>query len=161
MPIDSYEAEYSPRNQRDHEPIADCRRRGTASVFLLYRLRTHLQNLPDISSKCYPASWLESSCRRDFTGGQSGLMVSKHIHAERRGSAGIGFVTQELGLGIKSCEVALSSASARIWDSKIKSAQRAHDIALRFMHRFKLSGHEAQRINQRIVHLRSLLDELK
>jgi hypothetical protein len=42
-----------------------------------------------------------------------------------RASAGIGFVTEELGLGIKCCEVSLSSASARTWDSKIKNAQKA------------------------------------
>jgi hypothetical protein len=78
-----------------------------------------------------------------------------------RKSAGIGFVTEKLGLGIKCCEVALSSASARSWDGKIKNAQKAHDTAQRFLHRFQLSGHEARRINQRIVHLRTLLDELK
>ena len=40
-------------------------------------------------------------------------------------------------------------------------AQKAHDTALRFVHRFRLSGHEEQRINQRIVHLKTLLEELK
>jgi hypothetical protein len=88
-------------------------------------------------------------------------MLSKRIQAEPRASLGIGFVTQELGLGIKCCEVALSSASARTWDSKIKNAQKAHDTAQRFVYRFRLSGREAQRINQRITHLRTLLDELK
>lgn len=78
-----------------------------------------------------------------------------------RTSAGIGFVTEELGLGIKCCEVALSSASARTWDSKIKNAQKAHDTAERFVHRFRLSEREAQRMNQRIIHLRTLLEELK
>jgi hypothetical protein len=38
-------------------------------------------------------------------------------------------VVLELGLGIKCCEVALSSASAATWDRKIKNAQRVHDIA--------------------------------
>lgn len=88
-------------------------------------------------------------------------MVGKHIHDDRTRSAGLGIVTEELGQGIRCCEVALSSASARTWDSKIKNAQKAHDTAQRFVNRFKLSGHEAQRINQRITHLRTLLEELK
>jgi hypothetical protein len=88
-------------------------------------------------------------------------MVSKHIHAEGRNLTGVGSVAEELGLSIRCCEVALSSGSAATWDRKIKNAQKAHDIAERFMHRFKVSEHEAQRINQRILHLRSLLDELK
>jgi hypothetical protein len=69
-------------------------------------------------------------------------------------------VTEELGQGIKCCEVALSSASARAWDGKIKNAQKAHDAALRFVHRFGLSEQEAHRINQRIKHLKTLLEEL-
>jgi hypothetical protein len=85
-------------------------------------------------------------------------MVSKR---EYRSSAGIGFVAEELGLGIKCCEVALSSASSRIWDSKIKNAQKAHDIAQRFVNRFRISGHEAERISHRMAHLKTLLDELK
>ncbi len=85
-------------------------------------------------------------------------MVSKREH---RSSAGIHFVVQELSLGIKCCEVALSSASSRIWDSKIKNAQKAHDIAQRFVHRFRISGPEADRVNHRIAHLKTLLDELK
>ena len=88
-------------------------------------------------------------------------MVSKRIQAEQHAPADIGFVTEELGLGIKCCEVALSSASARTWERKIMDAQKAHDTALRFVHRFRLSGHEEQRINQRIVHLKTLLEELK
>jgi hypothetical protein len=88
-------------------------------------------------------------------------MVSKNIHAERRTPSGIDFVAEELGLGIKCCEVALSSASAATWDRKIKDAQKAHDIAQRFVHRFRISGHEAERINHRIVHLKTLLEELK
>ena len=88
-------------------------------------------------------------------------MVSKNIYAERRALAGIDFVAEELGLGIKCCEVALSSASTRTWDSKIKNAQKAHDTAQRFVHRFSLSEREAQRMNQRIIHLRTLLEELK
>jgi hypothetical protein len=88
-------------------------------------------------------------------------MVSKNIYAERRTLAGIDFVAEELGLGIKCCEVALSSASAATWDRKIKNARRAHDIAQRFVHRFRISGHEAERINHRIVHLKTLLEELK
>jgi hypothetical protein len=85
-------------------------------------------------------------------------MVSKREH---RSPAGIDFVAEELGLGIKCCEVALSSASSKIWHRKIKNAQKAHDIAQRFMHRFRISGHEAERINHRIAHLKTLLDELK
>jgi hypothetical protein len=88
-------------------------------------------------------------------------MVGKNIHGERRTLAGIGSVAKELGIGIKCCEVALSSASARTWDGKIKHAQKAHDTAQRFVQRFKLSDYEAQRINQRIAHLRTLLEELK
>jgi hypothetical protein len=88
-------------------------------------------------------------------------MVIKRIYHERRASAGIDFVAEELGLGIKCCEVALSLASAATWDRKIKDAQRAHDIAQRFVHRFRISGQEAERINHRIVHLKTLLDELK
>jgi hypothetical protein len=88
-------------------------------------------------------------------------MVSKNIYAERCTLAGIDFVAEELGLGIKCCEVALSSASTRTWDSKIKNAQKAHDTAQRFVHRFRPSGREAQRMNQRIIHLRTLLEELK
>jgi hypothetical protein len=88
-------------------------------------------------------------------------MVSKNIHVDRRTPAGIDFVAEELGLGIKCCEVALSSASAATWDRKIKDAQKTHDIAQRFVHRFRISGHEAERINHRIVHLRTLLEELR
>jgi hypothetical protein len=88
-------------------------------------------------------------------------MVSKNVHADRPTLAGINLVAEELGLGIKCCEVALSSASAATWDRKIKNAQRAHDIAQRFVHRFRISGHEADRINHRIVHLKTLLEELK
>ncbi len=88
-------------------------------------------------------------------------MVSKRIQAEQHAPADIGFVTEELGLGIKCCEVTLSSASARTWERKIMDAQKAHDTALRFVRRFRLSGHEEQRINQRIVHLKTLLEELK
>jgi len=88
-------------------------------------------------------------------------MVKKNIHPDRRNLTGIDFVAEELGLGIKCCEVALSSASAATWDRKIKHAQRAHDIAQRFVHRFKISGREAERINHRIVHLKTLLEELK
>ena len=73
----------------------------------------------------------------------------------------VGIVTEELARGIKFCEVALASASARTWDGKIKNAQKSHDDALRFVHRFKLSGREAHRINQRINHLKALLEELK
>ena len=60
-----------------------------------------------------------------------------------------------------SCDLALSSASARAWEDKIKNAQKAHYTATRFVHRFNISGHEAHRINQRITHLKTLLDELK
>jgi len=88
-------------------------------------------------------------------------MVNKNIHADRRNLAGIDLVAEELGLGIKCCEVALSSASAATWGGKIKDAQRAHDIAQRFVHRFRISGHEAERINHRIVHLKTLLEELR
>jgi hypothetical protein len=84
-------------------------------------------------------------------------MASKSINA----SAGIHSLAQELGLGIKCCEVALATASAATWDRKIKDAQRAHDIAQRFVHRFRISEPEAKRINHRIVHLKTLLEELK
>jgi len=88
-------------------------------------------------------------------------MVSKNIHAESRNLTGIVFVAEQLGLGIKCCEVALSSASARTWHNKIKAAQKAHDTAQRFVHRYRIFGHEAQRISHRIVHLKTLLEELK
>jgi len=48
-----------------------------------------------------------------------------------------------------------------VWERKIKHAQKAHDTALRFVHRFNLSEQEAQRIRQRITHLKTLLEELK
>jgi hypothetical protein len=35
------------------------------------------------------------------------------------------------------------------------------ETALRLVHRFNLSGHEAQRISQRITHPKTLLEELK
>jgi len=54
-----------------------------------------------------------------------------------------------------------SSASARTWHNKIKAAQKAHDTAQRFVHRYRIFGHEAQRISHRIVHLKTLLEELK
>jgi hypothetical protein len=76
-------------------------------------------------------------------------------------STSVRIVTEELGRGIKCCEVALSSASARTWGAKIKNAQKAHDTALRFVHRFRLSEQEAHRINQRINHLKTLLEELE
>ena len=81
------------------------------------------------------------------------------LREERSSSTRI--VTEELGRGIKCCEVALSSASARTWGGKIKNAQKAHDTALRFVHRVRLTEQEAHRINQRIIHLRNLLEELK
>ena len=73
----------------------------------------------------------------------------------------VGIVTEELARGIKCCEVALSSASARTWGGKIKNAQKAHDTALRFIHCSRLTEQEAHRINQRIIHLKTLLEELK
>ena len=85
-------------------------------------------------------------------------MVST-LHDERACSVDI--VNEELGRGIKFCEVALSSASARTWGGKIKNAQKAHETALRFMHRVSLSEQEAHRINQRINHLKTLLEELR
>ena len=88
-------------------------------------------------------------------------MVSSRIHSERHNAASVGLVTEQLGSGIKCCEVALSSGSASVWERKIRNAQRAHDTALRFVHRFNLSGHEARHINQRITHLKTLLEELK
>ena len=88
-------------------------------------------------------------------------MASKSIRVESRNLAGIDFVAEQLGLSIKCCEVALSSASARTWNNKIKAAQKAHDTAQRFVHRFRISGHDANRINHRIVHLKTLLEELK
>jgi hypothetical protein len=88
-------------------------------------------------------------------------MVNIHIHAESRTSTRVGFVTERLGLGIKCCELALSSGRTRTWEHKIKDAQKAHDTALRFVHRFDLSEHEARRVNQRITHLKTLLAELR
>ena len=88
-------------------------------------------------------------------------MMKDRIHADSRNPAGVGFVTEKLGLGIKCCELALSSGSARTWEHEIKNAQKAHDTALRFIRRFDLSGHEARRVNQRITHLKTLLAELR
>jgi hypothetical protein len=88
-------------------------------------------------------------------------MVSKNIHAESRNLASIDFVAEQLVLGIKYCEVALSLASARTWDNKIKAAQKAHDTAQPFVHRFRISGHEAKGVNHRIVHLKTLQEEQK
>jgi hypothetical protein len=70
-------------------------------------------------------------------------------------------ITEKLGLGIKCCEVALSSASTRAWEDKIRNAQKVHHTALRFVHRFNVSAHDAHRINQRVTHLKTLLDELR
>jgi hypothetical protein len=87
-------------------------------------------------------------------------MVSKLIHDEGQNAADVGVVTERLGFGIKCCEVALSSASTRAWEHKIKNAQKAHYTVLRFVNRFRRSGHEAHRINQRMTHLKTLLDKL-
>jgi hypothetical protein len=88
-------------------------------------------------------------------------MVNSCIHADRRNSRRVGFVTEKLGLGIECCELALSSGSAKTWEHKIKNAQKAHDTALRFVRRFDLFEHEARRVNQRITHLKTLLAELR
>ena len=88
-------------------------------------------------------------------------MVKNGIDSNSRNSMGVGSVTERLGLGIKCCELALSSGSARTWEHKIKNAQKAHDTALRFVHRFDLSEQEARRVNQRITHLKTLLAELR
>jgi hypothetical protein len=88
-------------------------------------------------------------------------MIKNRIHTDSRNPAAVGSVTKRLGLGIKCCELALSSGSARTWEHKIKNAQKAHDTALRFVHRFDLSEHEARRVNQRITHLKTLLAELR
>ena len=88
-------------------------------------------------------------------------MVNGRIHADRRNSTRVGFVTEKLGFSIGCCELALSSGSARTWEHKIKNAQKAHDSALRFVRRFDLSEQEAWRVNQRITHLKTLLAELR
>ena len=88
-------------------------------------------------------------------------MTNNRIHTGRYSKLGAGIVAEKLGFGIKCCEVALSSASARAWEDKIKNAQKAHYTALRFVHRFNVSGRDAHRITQRIAHLKTLLDELR
>jgi hypothetical protein len=88
-------------------------------------------------------------------------MVNNRVHADGGNPGGVGFVNEKLGLGIKCCEVALSSGSARTWEHQIKDAQKAHDIALRFVHRFNLSEHETRRVRERINHLKTLLAELR
>jgi len=88
-------------------------------------------------------------------------MTKNRIHGDSGNSPGVGSVTEKLGSGIQCCELALSSGSARTWEHKIKNAQKAHDIALRFVHRFELSEHEARRVNQRLTHLKTLLEELR
>jgi hypothetical protein len=45
-------------------------------------------------------------------------MVKNHIHADGRNAARAGIVKEKLGLGIKCCEVALSSGSASTWERK-------------------------------------------
>jgi hypothetical protein len=85
-------------------------------------------------------------------------MTNNRIPTGRYSKLGAGIVAEKLGFGIKCCEVALSSASAKAWEDKIKNAQKAHYTALRFVHRFNVSDH---RINQRIAHLKTLLDELR
>ena len=87
-------------------------------------------------------------------------MIKDRIHVDSRNSAGVGFVTEKLGLGIKCCELALSSGSARTWEHKIKNAQKAHDTAFRFVDRFDLSEHAARRVNQQITK-KTLLAELR
>ena len=87
--------------------------------------------------------------------------MSYRIHADPASSPRVGVVTEKLGLGIKCCELALSSGSARTWEHKIKNAQKAHDTALRFVRRFELSEHEARRVKERITHLKTLLAELR
>jgi hypothetical protein len=88
-------------------------------------------------------------------------MTNGRVHANRRDSTRVGFVTERLGLGIQCCELALSSGSAKAWKHKSKNAQKAHDTALRFVRRFDLSEREARRVNQRITHLKTLLAELR
>ena len=89
-------------------------------------------------------------------------MVSRRIDAEtHNNTASVGVVKERLGFGIKCCEVALSSGSARIWEHKIKNAQKVRYTAERFVHRFRLSEPDSRRSNQRITHLKSLLDELR
>jgi len=95
-----------------------------------------------------------------FTSRQCGAWSAKLIHDEGQNAADVGVVTERLGFGIKCCEVALSSASTRAWEHKIKNAQKAHHTALRFVNRFRRSGHEAHRINQRMTHLKTRLDKL-
>jgi hypothetical protein len=89
-------------------------------------------------------------------------MMISHAQSERLNSmSGRLNITEKLGFGIKCCEVALSSASTRAWEDKIKNARKVHRTALRFVHRFNVSGHDPYRINQRVTHLRTLLDELR
>jgi hypothetical protein len=88
-------------------------------------------------------------------------MTKNRIAADSGNSPSVGSVTEKLGSCIHCCELALSSGSARTWEHKIKNAQKAHDIALRFVHRFELSEHEARRVNQRLTHLKTLLQELR
>jgi hypothetical protein len=99
--------------------------------------------------------------RKPSHGRRIRLIVNNRIHAESRNRARVGFVTEKLGLGIKCCELALSSGSARTWEHKIKNAQKAHDTALRFIRRFDLPEHEARRVHQRITRLKTLLAELR
>jgi hypothetical protein len=87
-------------------------------------------------------------------------MASSRMGAEPHNTASVGVVAEKLGFGIKCCEVALSSGSARVWEHRIKNAQKAHYTAERFVHRFRLSEPDSRRIAQRITHLKSLLDEL-
>jgi hypothetical protein len=56
---------------------------------------------------------------------------------------------------------ALSAANVRCDQAAQEHAQKVHDTALRFVHRFDLSDREVRRVNQRINHRKSLLAELR
>jgi hypothetical protein len=98
---------------------------------------------------------------RFFHGQKIAPVVSRLIDAETNNAASVGVVMEKLGFGIKCCEVALSAGSARIWEDNIRNARKAHHIAERFVHRFKLSEPDSGRISQRMTHLKTLLDELR
>jgi hypothetical protein len=87
-------------------------------------------------------------------------MLPQSMSTERHNPTA-GFVAEQLGLGIKCCEVALSSGSTATWERKIRDAHIARDMALRFVHQFRLSRRDDRHINQRISHLQNLLNELK
>jgi DNA-binding NarL/FixJ family response regulator len=98
---------------------------GVGAVKLLDKMDLYDQLIPAILELAPAGSRLNATPRAGQKAVASTISRADNpatVSERIRASAGIGFVTEELGLGIKCCEVALSSASARTWNSKIKNA---------------------------------------